>query len=44
MIEFHYNFPGQFMFHSHINHFSDLGWIGFFNVTKGNGNGNVAPE
>jgi manganese oxidase len=44
MIEFHYNFPGQFMFHSHINHFSDLGWIGFFNVTKSKGNGNVTPE
>jgi FtsP/CotA-like multicopper oxidase with cupredoxin domain len=34
MLEFHYNFPGLFMFHAHINHFSDLGWIGFFNVTK----------
>src|SRR5712691_5232352 len=44
MIEFHYNFPGLFMFHSHINHFSDLGWIGFFNVTKSKGNGNVTPE
>ncbi|MDP9286802.1 MAG: multicopper oxidase domain-containing protein [Thermoproteota archaeon] len=32
MLEFHYNFPGQFMFHAHINHFSDLGWIGFFLV------------
>jgi manganese oxidase len=34
MIDFTYHYPGQFMFHSHINHFSDLGWIGFFNVTK----------
>ena len=33
MVEFKYPFPGQFMFHAHINHFSDLGWIGFFNVT-----------
>jgi FtsP/CotA-like multicopper oxidase with cupredoxin domain len=41
MIEFHYNFPGVFMFHSHINHFSDLGWIGFFNVTKGKGIGSA---
>jgi manganese oxidase len=32
MLTFHYNFPGQFMFHAHINHFSDLGWIGFFLV------------
>jgi FtsP/CotA-like multicopper oxidase with cupredoxin domain len=34
MLEFHYNFPGQFMFHAHVNHFSDLGWLGFFNVTN----------
>jgi manganese oxidase len=32
ILQFHYNFPGQFMFHAHINHFSDLGWIGFFSV------------
>jgi manganese oxidase len=32
MLEFHYNFPGYFMFHANINHFSDLGWIGFFSV------------
>jgi FtsP/CotA-like multicopper oxidase with cupredoxin domain len=34
MVEFTYHYPGQFMFHAHVNHFSDLGWIGFFNVTK----------
>ncbi len=44
MLEFKYPFPGQFMFHAHINHFSDLGWIAFFNVTKNQGNGNVTPE
>jgi manganese oxidase len=32
IVQFHYNFPGQFMFHAHVNHFSDLGWIGFFSV------------
>lgn len=36
IFEFNYKFPGEFMFHSHINHFSDLGWVGFFNVTRGN--------
>lgn len=34
IFEFSYKFPGIFMFHSHINHFTDLGWIGFFNVTN----------
>jgi hypothetical protein len=33
IFEFKYKYPGEFMFHSHINHFSDLGWVGFFNVT-----------
>jgi len=37
MLEFHYNYPGQFMFHAHINHFSDLGWIGFFSVDNKSG-------
>jgi FtsP/CotA-like multicopper oxidase with cupredoxin domain len=34
MLEFTYPFPGEFMFHAHINHFTDLGWVGLFNVTK----------
>jgi hypothetical protein len=32
--EFTYMYPGIFMFHSHLNHFSDLGWLGTFNVTN----------
>jgi manganese oxidase len=32
MLEFTYHMPGMFMFHSHLNHFSDLGWVGFFSV------------
>ena len=32
MLEFTYHLPGMFMFHSHLNHFSDLGWLGFFSV------------
>jgi FtsP/CotA-like multicopper oxidase with cupredoxin domain len=34
ILEFKYPLPGEFMFHAHINHFTDLGWVGFFNVTK----------
>ncbi len=34
ILEFNYKYPGEFMFHSHIAHFADLGWTGFFNVTK----------
>lgn len=32
ILEFNYTYPGNFMFHSHINEFSDLGWMGLFNV------------
>jgi manganese oxidase len=32
ILQFTYPFPGEFMFHSHHNHFSELGWQGFFNV------------
>lgn len=32
IIQFSFPFPGEYMFHSHINHFSELGWVGFFNV------------
>jgi FtsP/CotA-like multicopper oxidase with cupredoxin domain len=39
ILDFSYPLTGQFMFHSHINHFSDLGWVGFFNVTNANGTG-----
>jgi FtsP/CotA-like multicopper oxidase with cupredoxin domain len=34
IFEFNYKYPGEFLFHSHINHFTDLGWMGYFNVTK----------
>jgi FtsP/CotA-like multicopper oxidase with cupredoxin domain len=34
IVEFHYDYPGIFLFHSHLNHFSDLGWLGTFNVTN----------
>jgi manganese oxidase len=32
ILEFKYDLPGKYMFHSHINEFTDLGWMGFFDV------------
>jgi FtsP/CotA-like multicopper oxidase with cupredoxin domain len=32
IIEFNYNKPGMFMFHAHKNEFTNLGWMGMFNV------------
>jgi manganese oxidase len=34
IIEFTYDKPGMFMFHAHINGFTDLGWMGMFSVVK----------
>ena len=34
ILEFDYPYPGKYMFHSHINEFSDLGWMGIFNVIE----------
>ena len=34
LLEFDYPYPGKYMFHSHINEFSDLGWMGLFNVIE----------
>ena len=34
IVEFNYPYPGKYMFHSHINEFSDLGWMGFFEVKE----------
>ena len=31
-MEFRYNHPGMFMFHTHISEFTELGWSGFFEV------------
>ena len=33
MIEFTYDHPGRFMFHAHVTEFTELGWMGFFEVT-----------
>jgi FtsP/CotA-like multicopper oxidase with cupredoxin domain len=32
IVEFNYPYIGKYMFHSHINEFSDLGWMGYFDV------------
>jgi hypothetical protein len=32
IVEFIYDKPGMFMFHAHINGFTDLGWMGMFDV------------
>jgi FtsP/CotA-like multicopper oxidase with cupredoxin domain len=34
IIEFTYKYPGKYMFHAHQSEFSDLGWMGIFNVTE----------
>ena len=34
ILEFNYHYPVKYMFHSHINEFSDLGWMGLFNVIE----------
>jgi len=34
IVEFNYPYSGKYMFHSHINEFSDLGWMGFFEVKE----------
>jgi FtsP/CotA-like multicopper oxidase with cupredoxin domain len=33
ILEIEYEYPGQYMFHAHVSEFTDLGWMGFFNVT-----------
>ena len=34
IMEFNYTKPGMYMFHAHINRFTDLGWMGMFNVVN----------
>lgn len=34
IIEMTYKYPGKYMFHAHQSEFSDLGWMGFFNVKE----------
>ena len=32
IVEFKYDYPGKYMFHAHVTEFTDLGWLGFFDV------------
>lgn len=32
VLEFSYKYPGKYMFHAHQSEFSELGWMGFFDV------------
>jgi manganese oxidase len=32
IIEFSIPYPGRYMFHAHVTEFTDLGWMGFFDV------------
>jgi hypothetical protein len=32
ILEFTYDKPGMYMFHAHITEFTNLGWMGMFNV------------
>jgi manganese oxidase len=34
ILEFKYKYPGQYMFHPHVAEFTELGWMGHFNVVK----------
>jgi FtsP/CotA-like multicopper oxidase with cupredoxin domain len=34
IIEFAYDEPGMFMFHAHQSEFTELGWMGMFNVVE----------
>jgi FtsP/CotA-like multicopper oxidase with cupredoxin domain len=34
ILEFRYRWPGRYMFHAHISEFTELGWMGFFNVVN----------
>lgn len=35
IIEFQYDYPGKYMFHAHVTEFTDLGWMGLFDVKPG---------
>jgi len=32
IIEFKYDYPGEYMFHAHQTEFTDKGWMGLFKV------------
>jgi FtsP/CotA-like multicopper oxidase with cupredoxin domain len=34
ILEFKYRWPGQYMYHAHITEFTELGWMGQFNIVE----------
>lgn len=36
IVEFDYGNPGRYMFHAHVQEFTDLGWMGLFDVRREN--------
>jgi len=34
ILEFRFKFPGQYMFHAHQSEFTELGWMGIFDVRE----------
>jgi FtsP/CotA-like multicopper oxidase with cupredoxin domain len=32
ILEFRYRWPGKYMFHAHVSEFTELGWMGNFNI------------
>jgi FtsP/CotA-like multicopper oxidase with cupredoxin domain len=36
VVEFDYDNPGRYMFHAHVQEFTDLGWMGLFDVRQEN--------
>jgi FtsP/CotA-like multicopper oxidase with cupredoxin domain len=41
IMEIEYKYPGKYMFHAHVTEFTDLGWMGFFNVAAKGGNSTI---
>jgi FtsP/CotA-like multicopper oxidase with cupredoxin domain len=41
IMELEYKYPGQYMFHAHVTEFTDLGWMGLFDVAAEDGNSTI---
>jgi FtsP/CotA-like multicopper oxidase with cupredoxin domain len=44
ILEIEFKYPGKYMFHAHVTEFTDLGWMGFFNVSADEGPVNTRIE
>jgi FtsP/CotA-like multicopper oxidase with cupredoxin domain len=34
ILEFRYKYPGNYLFHAHVNEFAERGWTGTFEVAR----------